>query len=544
MLAVLNATGEAGKLRPLTEMMPSPMVPVVDKPAMAYVVELLARHDIKKIIVSLHHFANQIEAYFGNGQRWGVSIEYVLQKDAWGTAGALKWAEYLLTETFLVMPADAVIDVDVNAVLAQHRARNSRATIVVHPRQGDGNPLFLDENDRITAVAEATTKSRQVYDTGVYIMEPSALEYVPERARFDLSRQLIPSLLKTEKPLYGYCLQGFWNPLRSLEDHQLVQRACLYSARGNAKKLDRDATIRYPSIAGRQVVSGIWIGPNNSIHPSARLAPPVYIGKNCHIGRDVELGPEAVVGANVIVNEGATIQHSTVLERTHIGQYVNVDNRIVNKKSLINVSTAQNTYVEDDFLLGEVPVSIASNSLQQGFDVLIALLLLLLTLPLTFFIALLLRLVNGRIFSPVSRVHSWGSSQRLNGDSEIDTFKLLRFSTRGPDDSYTSLGQILESWELHRLPELWNVARGEIMLVGVKPLEPHKVTEITEPWQKMRYEYSTGLTGLWYTQTVPHSPLDEILIADTYYVATRTGRDDLRLLWHTPGAWFRRRTDR
>ena len=135
MLAILNATGETEKLRPLTDMMPSPMVPVVDRPIMEYVIELLARQGIKKIIVSLHHLANQIEAYFGNGQRWGVSIEYVLQKEPWGSAGALKWADYMLEETCLVMPADALIDVDVNAVLAQHRERKSSVTIVVHPRQ-------------------------------------------------------------------------------------------------------------------------------------------------------------------------------------------------------------------------------------------------------------------------------------------------------------------------------------------------------------------------------------------------------------------------
>ena len=544
MLAILIATGETEKLRPLTEIIPSPMVPVVDKPVMAYVVELLARHGIKRIVVSLHHLANQIEAYFGNGQRWGVSLEYVLQKDPWGTAGALKWAEYLLSETFLVMPADAVIDVDVNAILAQHRARQSCATIVVHPQQADGNSLFMDENDRITAVAETTAKSTQVYNTGVYIIEPSVLECVPERTQYDLSWQLVPSLLKAQAPVHGFRLQGFWNPLNSFEDHQLVQRACMYSAQGNAKMLNRDTTIRYPSVAGRQVASGIWIGPNNAIHPSARMAPPVYIGKNCRIGRNVELGPETVIGANVIVNDGATIQQSTIMESTHVGQYVNVNNRFVDKKLMINVTTEQNTYVADDFLLGEVPASIVGNSMQQGLDALLALLLLLLTLPLTFLIALTLRLVNGRVFIPVTRIHSRRGSQKLNRESEIVAFDLLRFSTRHPDDSYTPLGQTLERWELHRLPELWNVVRRELMLVGVKPLEPDKVTEITEPWQQKRYEYSAGLTGLWYTQTVPDSPLDEILIADTYYVATRTWRDDLKLLWHTPVAWYKRCADR
>ena len=541
MIAVLLATGETNKLRPLTEVVPSPMVPIVDRPIMEYVVELLARHGIKRIIVSLHHHAHNIEAYFGNGQRWGVSFEYVLQRDPLGTAGALKWAKPLLTETFLVLPADALVDVDVDALLAQHSMRQSEATIVVHPSKGDGRQLLLDENNRIVAFAEPMCEGDQVTDTGAYVLEPSILDFVPERVPYDLSQQLIPALLESNVLLHGFALQGYWNPLCSFEDHQLLQQVCLSSAQQGSTAQNSDATVRYPSIGGRQIASGIWVGSNNVIHPSVQLAAPVYIGENCRVGRDVDLGPDAVIGTNVIVDDGATIQQSTVMERTYVGQYVHIKDRFVNKNLVVDVNTEEYVKITDDFLLGEVQVNLAGNRLHQGFDSLLAFILFVLTLPLTLLIALILRLGNGRALDQVPRIHSRPDIHRHDHESEIGTFNLLRFHTRNADGTYTSYGRILERWELHRLPELWNVVKGEIMLVGVKPLEPDAVTEITEPWQQKRFEYSAGFTGLWYTQAVPGSSLDETLVSDAYYVATRTWRTDLRIFFLTPISWFKHR---
>ena len=123
MQILLLATGETDKLRPLTKNTPAPMLPVANRPAMVYAIEMLARQGIKKIMVSLYHMGGSVEAYFGDGRRWGIEIEYVLQREAWGTAGALKWAEHSLTDTCMVLPADIIIDLDIEAILAKPRTK-------------------------------------------------------------------------------------------------------------------------------------------------------------------------------------------------------------------------------------------------------------------------------------------------------------------------------------------------------------------------------------------------------------------------------------
>jgi lipopolysaccharide/colanic/teichoic acid biosynthesis glycosyltransferase len=121
------------------------------------------------------------------------------------------------------------------------------------------------------------------------------------------------------------------------------------------------------------------------------------------------------------------------------------------------------------------------------------------------------------------------------------TFDLFAFQTRHADGSWTIVGRALNRWEWDRFPELWNVVKGDLELVGVKPLPVEEATLLHEAWHQKRYEHPPGLTGLWYIQTGPESSLDEILVADAYYVATHTWRDDLLLLLRTPMAWLRRR---
>ena len=105
-----------------------------------------------------------------------------------------------------------------------------------------------------------------------------------------------------------------------------------------------------------------------------------------------------------------------------------------------------------------------------------------------------------------------------------------------------SLGRWLERLEWDHLPALWNVLRGDLLLVGVKPLKPSEAAQVHEEWAQQRYQWPAGLTGLWYIQGQPEqmATLDDTLVADAYYAATRTWRDDLKLLARTPGAWLRR----
>jgi lipopolysaccharide/colanic/teichoic acid biosynthesis glycosyltransferase len=281
------------------------------------------------------------------------------------------------------------------------------------------------------------------------------------------------------------------------------------------------------------------VGRNHVIHPSVRLAPPVYIGDNCQIGSDVELGPDVVIGKNVVIDDEATISQSTILDQSYVGQLVNIENRIVHKNVMIDVNTAERTEVVDEFLLGEAHPALIDASLQRIGDAAAALLLLLLALPLLLLIGLFTLLTTGRLFERGTYLGTLPGTMGDGRSPHLESYTLLRFCTRRSGKP-TALGRWLEKWDLHRLPELSNVLAGKISLVGVKPLLPEEVAEIKETWQHQRHTYQAGFTGLWYVQNGRDSQLDETLIADTYYVATRTWREDLKILRKTPAAWLKR----
>ena len=538
---LLLATDEQPKLPLLTEALPTPLVPIVNRPVMAVAVEILARAGYKKLFVSLCNRGGSIASYFGNGSRWGVQIEYLIQREGWGSAGALAWAGKLLTETVLVLPADSIIDLDIDAALAFHRTHGGLATMILHEPVGNrtGQSVYLDERNAIRVVGVEGQVGRALGHTGAFLFEPQVLQFIPARTYVDSYSLLIPKLLSAGAGVYGYHMAGYWNDLESFQSYQEAQRVFLYSAYESAQVGSESSSlprVRFPSIEGHQIAPGIWVGQNHIIHPSAQLAAPICIGEDCRIGYGVELGPEVVIGSNVVVDDDATIFQSTVFERTYIGQLVHINNRVIHKTTLIDTQTSESTQVIDPFLLGETRVATGSGWFRRALTISLVLTLLLMTLPLTGLIALAIVLSSGRrVFTSSPRVG--GIPGMSSGQPAVRTFDLLAFRIAGSNGTMSRVGHWLHSWELDRIPELWNVLRGDIELVGVKPLLPEEAAALNEEWHHKRYECPPGFTGLWYIQAGAGSDLDEVLVADVYYAATHNWRDDLRLLWRTPAAW-------
>jgi NDP-sugar pyrophosphorylase family protein len=559
------------------------MVPIGNRPLIAYAVEELARAGIKDILISLHRLGGSIEAYCGSGARWGVRLDYSLQREYLGTAGSVKRAAQSLTETFVVLPADAVIDLDLAAALAHHRAQGCQATLILHPgREGaGGHPVIVDGGGRVVGVAgqgiartlpgqmpasaappsdlrlpasdlripasdlRLPASGLQLYNTGALIGEPGVLDLIPPRTACDLYRDLIPALLARGDAVSAFVMAGYWNPLDSFPAYQEAQEVILRSAAADTPANAEAAPglrVQHARIEGRQIAPGIWVGRNAAIHPSVRLAPPVIIGEGCQIGREVELGPLAVIGPNVVIDDEATIAESTIWADTYVGRLVNIDHRVVHQAVMVDVSTAEVARVVDEFLLAATTPSAIGGGARRILDQLVALILLALTLPVTLVLGLLAWAMAGG--APLDR------QARVKGPAPAgEIFSLLRLRTRRRDGGLTGFGRWLERWGGNRLPELWNIVRGEMALVGVKPFSPDEAARVTEEWQQKRWECPPGFTGLWYVQAgaqadlveadlVEAADLDEIVIADVYYAATRNWREDLTLLWRTPGAWW------
>lgn len=542
MQALILATDEQRRLSPLSDTLPGPMIPIIDRPVMATSVEILARAGQKRILVSLFERGGQIAAYFGSGGRWGVDLRYVTQRQALGTAGSLRFAGGLLNTTFLVLPGEALIDLDVEEALAFHHAHGGMATAIVHtPLHGNTARLArITPNRRLIGIG-ARADQPQVQLTGAYIFEPDVLSHIPQRGACDIATDLLPALIAAGVAVYGYNLRGYWSPMDSLAAFQEAQEVYLYSSYRQPVPEHVDtagqAMVRFASLEARQIAPGIWVGRDHSIHPSVKIAPPVYIGPNSWIGREVELGPMAVVGANVVIDDEATIMQSTVLRNTYVGQLVRLDGRIVTGGTVSDPEAGVTTRVVDPFLLGRVDASAASRGFVRRVGNFLAALLLIVLLSPLLLLAGLLAFIGSR-GRPIVRSPRVG--QHIAEEAEPRTFQLFEFQTRRPGGEYSLFGQLLERWELDRLPALLNVLFGDMALVGVKPLRPEENACLTEEWHQRRHESPAGFTGLWFLQTSTTSSLDAVIVTDVYYTATRTWHGDLLILLRTPGAWIRR----
>ena len=559
MKSILLATADRNMLPPLTEQIPAPMLPLADRPAIVYAIECMVRQGIKEIVIALHHQSSVIDGFLGSGERWNAQFSFLLQRDFLGSAGSLKRAEPQLTETFLVLPADALIDLDIDAALAFHRANKSMATVIVSPlptstgvdhaqagaaTQADCGMVALDALNRVFALApkgDAAGDQPFYCSTGAYIFEPEVLSYIPANTATDCYADLLPVLLDEGLPVFGFRMDGYWNPLDSFPAYQAAQAALLKpddTPQGNNPTLPLALRNRY--IEAHEIQPGIWIGPRSKVHPTAQLTPPVLIGAGCRIGRDVEIGPNVVIGAGTVLASGATVRNSTILAGTYVGQMVLVDNRIVHRALLIDAGTGECVEVPDQFLLAHANPAAAGELLYNSAERMAAFIVLLLSLPLLLPLLLLLLLFShGPVIIKATR---FGKRPLSAGATVPQThmIKLFHLRTRTVDDVYTLWGRWLERSELNRLPELINVVRGDIGLIGVKPLTPIEAGRIHEEWQKKRYECQAGLIGLWFTEAAVDASLDELCAIDTYQAALHTVRDDIRVLRRTPMAWLRR----
>ncbi len=551
MQIVLLATGEAPKLLPLTEQITGPMLPVLDRPVISYHLEALARQGYRQILVPLFHLSDMVEHYCGDGQRWHVELTYLLQRQALGTAGSIKRAERLLTDTFLVLPADALLELDIDAALAFHQSHGGVATVILSEGSATAPAtariIQLDHAQRVVQTAGTNddlagpSAGGQSLVTGAYIFERSVLDLIPPGVAFDCLAQLVPALLAAGRAVYGYVAAGYWNGLATFSEYQAAQECLLHHLAVGETNAQGPLPISSRAGEVRALASGIWVGLNTVIHPQAQLRAPLYIGADCRIGAQSELGPGVVLGSHVFVDEGATIQQSTILENSYVGRLVDIQRRIVHQALLIDQRSGAWVQIPDRWLLGYVHPTLAPNLLRRLAERTIALLLLLLLMPLLLLLGLLVLVTStGGLFSVVERIGVKPAPERGAAMPQPQRLHLLHLRTTTADGRATFCGAWLERFALHRLPELWSVACGELALVGVKPLLPEEAARITDEWQQVRYRSPAGFTGLWYTQPNGDDSFDALCVTDSYHAVTATWQQALSQLWQTPAAWVRR----
>ena len=229
MKAMVLAAGQGTRLRPITDHTPKALVPVAGRPMIEYALLWLRHYGIDDIVINLHHFGAAIEAHLGNGDKFGLRINYSHEPELLDTGGGLLKAKPFLQDgTFIVINTDALIDLDLGALIAFHEERKATATLVLRPDElaDQYGSMDIDGAGKIQRFLKSEIRpkpmgpTRKLMFTGVQILEPRIFKYMEGAGaaqKFSTTRQTYPRMLLAGEPLYGFCFEGFWQDLGTAE---------------------------------------------------------------------------------------------------------------------------------------------------------------------------------------------------------------------------------------------------------------------------------------------------------------------------------------
>jgi mannose-1-phosphate guanylyltransferase len=324
MQALILAGGEGTRLRPLTESVPKPVLPLAGRPHIAYVIDWLASHGVDDVVVSCGHLADGVRAALAEVEA-GASVRFAVEPDARGTAGAIRFAADMLGERFLVLNGDVLCDLDLSAMIDQHERTGAVATIALYPvddpsayglvrRTPEGEITdFLEKPDP----AEIDTDE---INAGAYFLERSVLDLVPPDVGVSIEREVFPRLVG--QGLYGRRLEGYWmdigTPDRFLQASWDI--------------LDR----RVDTVSGRLVgPDGTHVADDASVHDGASVTGPALIEAGASIGAGAVIGPRAVIGRSSSIAEGARIEGSVLLSGCTVGTEAHLRDAILSAEAVI-----------------------------------------------------------------------------------------------------------------------------------------------------------------------------------------------------------------
>ncbi len=332
--------GVGTRLRPLTCHLPKPMVPIFNKPVMEYGIDLLKKHGINDIAVTLCYLPETIMNYFGDGSKFNANINYYIEDKPLGTGGSVKNAHEFFDSTIVVISGDAFTDIDLRKAYEFHREKGSKATLILNrePVPLEYGVVITDDDGRIIRFLEKPSWGEVFSDTintGIYILEPEVLDYYEKGENFDFSKDLFPRLLEDNVPMYGYITEEYWCDVGDLNTYIETQSHIL-----------SDEKKHY--LLGKGQEKGIWIGEGSFLEKGVKIHPPVYIGKNSIIKEGAVIEPYTVIGNN------CTIGGATSIKRSIIWDNVNISKSCEIRKSVIcnNVYVGQASRIFEGVVIG------------------------------------------------------------------------------------------------------------------------------------------------------------------------------------------------
>src|SRR5215210_1732009 len=352
MKAIIMAGGQGTRLRPLTSNQPKAMIRIANLPCMEHIVNLLARHNITDVAVTLQFMPEEIQDYFGDGSEWGVNIRYSIEDAPAGTAGSVKMAEEQLGlhgERLLIISGDALTDADLTQVVRFHEEKDTEVTMVLKSVENplDFGIVITEEDGRISRFLEKPAWGQVFSDTvntGIYLLESSVMDEIPdpEEGEYDFSKDLFPKLLEAGRSLYGFVTDAYWEDVGTLEQYASAQRDVL------------DGKVKGVRPPGTRLRENIYVGRRAQVDDE-ELEGPVVIGENVRVDEGAKVSPYSVIADNVVIGAGASVERSVIAEGTYVGEGAELVHPLVGRSSYIlaRASLLERSSLVDDVIIGE-----------------------------------------------------------------------------------------------------------------------------------------------------------------------------------------------
>lgn len=350
------AGGEGSRLRPLTSQYPKPLVPVAGTPVIEHILRLLRDHGITQVVLTLHYLGAEIRNRLGDGSDLDMEIEYVVEDRPLGTAGSVRNAAHFLDETFLVISGDALTDIDLTAVVEEHRRRESKASIVLKsvPNPLEYGVVVTDPEGRVRRFLEKPSWGEVFSDhvnTGIYVIEPEVLDLVKPDTSVDWSQDVFPTMLRRKEPPHGIVADGYWCDIGSIQSYM----------QANWDALEGRVRCHIP---GRRE-GNVWIGEDVEFGIGVQVVGPAFIGDEVKLKAGAFVNGPAVIGRFSIVDDNAKISNSVLWPHAYVGEGCRLRQSIICRK----VTLKNNCLLEDNSVVGDECVVGQGSRIRAGVKI-------------------------------------------------------------------------------------------------------------------------------------------------------------------------------
>jgi len=563
--AVILEEGQTPKLLPLSIDYPIWMFPILNKPLIEYTIDFFKKNGFEEIIIALSE-ETEIPDYLKHNKASGINIKFHKEDRPRGTAGTLKDLEkFLGEEPFLVIVNNLFLgSIDLTKFIKLHMETGSIATVGVYKEKNckiEEN-VIIDNNNMIKSfhIIHSSMHRRSPWrPAGIYLFNPSVLRFIDQKNYMDIKEQLIPDLQKERLNVSACEIEGFHFRLQNIDDYIIIHRNLLLKN-------------NYNDFEGKEEIANrVWAGRDVKISPKAYLLGPIVIGNGCEIKDWAQIIGPTVIGNRCRISEGVLIRESIIWEGVSLSNSSKIEycllcessdipsnfhskNKVVLKGLSISIGDA-NLIPSDYSIKGIISLSdiVSAISRQKMYqlakrmmDVALSTAGIILLSPLFMLIAIAIKIDSpGPVFYIQKRC---GMKGKFFGMLKFRTMvanaeKLRREliskkETDGPmfkisnDPRITRLGRILRETSLDEIPQLFNVLKGEMSLVGPRPLIMDEM-KFSPSWRDTRLRVKPGITGLWQIQGRSDTPFHDWIRCDIEYVKNQSLWMDIKILFKT-----------